>query len=127
MFLYLITYQKASIDENTIMDAVVNYDLDSFNKQRIWRTVIQKVIVQPGHLLEFHMIDGSKTEYRMMKTSPRMSKPTMCAKEDIRYDYANGYRIDFLAKKYGFSVRTINRILKENNNHDNIKGLASRF
>ena len=103
------------IDENTIMEAVINYDSDSSNEQRIWRTVIQKVIVQSGHLLEFHMIDGSKTEYRMMKTSPRMSKPTMCAKEDIRNDYANGYRVDFLAKKYGFSTSTINRILKETN------------
>ena len=44
-----------------------------------------------------------------------MSKPTKCAVEDIRNDYANGYRVDFLAKKYGFSTSTINRILKENN------------
>lgn len=95
------------------MNAVVNYDLDSSNELRIWRTVIQKVIVHPGHLLEFHMIDGSKTEYRMMKISPRMSKPTMCAKEDIRNDYENGYRVDYLAKKYGFSTNAINRILKE--------------
>lgn len=102
-----------SINENSIMNAVINYDLDSSNEQRIWRTVIQKVIVHPGHLLEFHMIDRSKTEYRMMKTSPRMSKPTICAKEDIHNDYTNGYRADFLAKKYGFSTNVINRILKE--------------
>lgn len=95
------------------MEAVINYDLDSSNEQRIWRTVIQKVIVHHGHLLEFHIIDGSKTQYRMMKTSLRMSKPTMCAKEDIHNDYASGYRVDFLAKKYGFSTSTINRILKE--------------
>ena len=37
----------------------------------------------------------------------------MCAKEDIRNDYENGYRVDYLAKKYGFSTNTINRILKE--------------
>lgn len=104
-----------TIDKNTIMEAVINYDSDSSNEQRIWRIVIQKVIVQPGHLLEFHMIDESKMKYRMMKTSPRMSKPTMCAKEDIHNDYTNGYRVDFIAKKYGFSTSAINRILKENN------------
>ena len=99
-YLNIMRKTENSIDENTIMDAVIKYDLDSSNEQRIWRIVIQKVIVHPGHLLEFHMIDGSKTEYRMMKTSPRRSKPTMCAKEDIRNDYTNGYRVDFLAKKY---------------------------
>ena len=55
-----------------------------------------------------------------------MSKPTMCAKEDIHNDYANGYRVDFLAKKYGFSISAINRILKENN-QENIKHLTGRL
>ena len=65
-----------AIDKNTIMEAVINYDLDSSNEQRIWRTVIQKVIVQPGHLLEFHMIDESKMKYRMMKISDCSDIPT---------------------------------------------------
>lgn len=95
------------------MKAITEYDITTENEVRIWKTIVQKVIVYPGHLLEFHMIDGSKIEYRMYRTSPRLSKPTACAKEDICNDYVNGYRIDFLAQKYGFSIKTIKRIIEQ--------------
>ena len=104
---------KNSITQNDVFDAVTAYNINSKSKTRIWRTVIDKVIVHQGHLLEFQMMDGSKMEYRMMVTSPRMSKPTKCAEEDIYNDYISGYRTDFLAQKYGFKLTTIRRIIKE--------------
>ncbi len=106
---------ECKISRKTIIDAVTNYDINSEAEQQLWRMLIQKVVVHPGHLLEFHIIDRSRIEYRMVKTSPRMPKPTKCAEEDIRNDSANGYQVDFLAKKYEFSTGTINRILKQNN------------
>ena len=104
---------KNSITQNDVFDAVTAYNINSKSETRIWRTVIDKVIVHQGHLLEFQMMDGSKMEYRMMVTSPRMSKPTKCAEEDIYNDYISGYRTDFLAQKYGFKLTTIRRIIKE--------------
>ena len=104
---------KNSITQNDVFDAVTAYDINSKAETRIWRTIIDKVIVHKGHLLQFHMIDGSKMEYRMMVTSPRMNKPTKCAEEDIYNDYISGYRTDFLAQKYGFKLTTIRRIIKE--------------
>lgn len=94
---------KNSITQNDVFDAVTAYDINSKAETRIWRTIIDKVIVRQGHLLQFHMIDGSKMEYRMMVTSPGMSKPTKCAEEDIYNDYISGYRTDFLAQKVMFS------------------------
>ncbi|MBQ7045512.1 MAG: recombinase family protein [Clostridia bacterium] len=104
---------KNSITQNDVFDAVTAYDINSKAETRIWRTVIDKVIVHQGHLLEFQMMDGSKMEYRMMVTSPRMNKPTKCAEEDIYNDYISGYRTDFLAQKYGFKLTTIRRIIKD--------------
>ena len=104
---------KNSITQNDVFDAVTAYDINSKSETRIWRTVIDKVVVRQGHLLEFQMMDGSKTEYRMMVTSPRMNKPTKCAEEDIYNDYISGYRTDFLAQKYGFKLTTIRRIIKD--------------
>lgn len=94
---------KNSIMQNDVFDAVTAYNINSKSETRIWRTVIDKVIVHQGHLLEFQMMDGSKMEYRMMVTSPRMNKPTKCVEEDIYNDYISGYRTDFLAQKVMFS------------------------
>lgn len=116
--LEILRHGENTLNKKTIVKAVANYDINSKNEHRIWRTAVQKVIVQPGHLLEFYMINGCKVEYRMMKTAPRMPKPTKCAKEDIHNDYINGCRIDTLAKKYGFSIGTIKSILKQKNNKD---------
>ena len=104
---------KNSITQNGVFDAVTAYDINSKVEIRIWWMVIDKVIVHPGHRLEFQMMDGSKMEYRMMVTSPRMSKPTKCAEEDIYNDYINVYRTDFLAQKYSFKLTTIRRIIKD--------------
>ena len=104
---------KNSITQNDVFDAVTAYDINSKAETRIWRTVIDKVVVHQGHLLEFQMMDGSKMEYRMMVTSPRINRPTKCAEEDIYNDYISGYRTDFLAQKYGFKLTTIRRIIKD--------------
>ena len=104
---------KNSITQNDVFDVVTAYDISSKAEARIWRTVIDKVIVHQGHRLEFKMMDGGKMEYRMMVTSPRMNKPTKCAEEDIYNDYISGYRTDFLAQKYGFKLTTIRRIIKD--------------
>ena len=104
---------KSDITQSTVYNAVAAYDINSKDETRIWRTAIDKVIVHPGHMLEFYIIDGSRIKYRMMKTSPRMSKPTKCAEEDIYNDYVNGYRTDFIAKKHGFGIGTVQRIIKE--------------
>lgn len=104
---------KNSITQNDVLDAVTDYDISNKAEIRIWRTIIAKVIVHKGHRLEFQMMDGSKMEYRMMVTSPRMNKPTRCAEEDIYNDYISGYRTDFLAQKYGFKLTTIRRIIKD--------------
>ena len=104
---------KNSITQNDVFNAVTAYDINSKSETRIWRIIIDKVIVHKGHLLQFKMMDGSKMEYRMMVTSPRMNKPTKCAEEDIYNDYISGYRTDFLAQKYGFKLTTIRRIINK--------------
>ncbi len=110
---------KSTITQKNVFDVLTAYDINSKNEAQIWRIIIDKVIVHPGHLLEFFMVDGSGMEYRMMRTSPRMPRPTKCAEEDIYNDYVNGYRTNYIAQKYGFSIRTVQRIIKSIANKQN--------
>lgn len=48
---------KNSITQNDVFDAVTAYDINNKAETRIWRTVIDKVVVHQGHLLEFQMMD----------------------------------------------------------------------
>lgn len=38
------------------MDAIAANSINAATEQKLWRTIIQKVVVQPGHLLDFQII-----------------------------------------------------------------------
>ena len=102
---------KSNITQNTIFDAVTAYDINSKNETRIWRTVIDKVIVHPGHLLEFHMIDGSKMEYRMTKTTPRKKRLNDETKSVIIENYKLGQKACVIARELDIAHGTVRAII----------------
>ena len=65
------------------MNAIADYDASSAAEGQIWRAIIQKVIVHPGHLLEFHILDGTVIPYQMVKTAPRAGSLSQGAKQEV--------------------------------------------
>lgn len=102
---------KSIIDENTIMEAVINYDSDSSNEQRIWRTVIQKVIVHPGHLLEFYMINGCIETFQMTKITPRINRLNTKTHETIIKLHVQGIQPIAIARDLNIPPGTVRSII----------------
>lgn len=102
---------KSDITQNTVFDAVTAYDISSKAETRIWRTAIGKVIVHPEHLLEFQMMDGSKMEYRMTKTSPRKKRVTEEVKSVIIEKYKCGKKACVIARELDIAPGTVRAII----------------
>lgn len=102
---------KSNITQNTVFDAVTAYDINSKNETRIWRTIIDKVIVHPGHLLEFHIINGSKLEYRMTKTTPRKKRVAEEVKSVIIENYKCGKNACVIARELDIAPGTVRAII----------------
>lgn len=81
---------SASFTKKKIIDAVAAYTADTDTEKRLWRSVIQKVIVHPDYLLEFHIFDGTILPYQMYRVSPRMCKLSKAAKEKVRLAHSAG-------------------------------------
>lgn len=45
-----------AICRKDIMSTLEKHDINCENEVRIWRTIIEKVVVHPDYLLEFHLI-----------------------------------------------------------------------
>ena len=65
-----------AFNKSKIMNAMSDYDVSSAAEGQIWRAIIQKAIVHPGHFLEFHILDGTIMRYQMLVKSPRYGNST---------------------------------------------------
>lgn len=101
-----------TLTKNAVMDAVINYDTNSETEYRIWRSVIQNVVVHPGHLLEFHIMDGTVIPYQMMKTAPRQGRLTQGAKAEILKAYSRGETVAEIAQNLGIPKSSIHSFLR---------------
>ena len=99
------------LTRSTIINAVTVYDINSENEQRTWRSIIDKVTVHQGHLLEFHIIDGSLIRYQMQKTSPRMRRLPIQTKAQILQMHSEGLSSSVIGKELGISTSTVRSII----------------
>lgn len=106
------------ISRKDIMSAVEKYNINCENEVRIWRTIIEKVVVYPDYLLEFHLITGAIIRYNMIKISPRMNKLSRYAKSKILTAHNSGVKTKTIAKEYDISSQQVRRIIKSYNNSD---------
>ena len=116
---------KDNINNKTIMNAIANYDINNKNENRIWRAVIEKVIVHPGHLLEFHLIDGSQVEYQMSRTSPRINHLSEKAKQEILDEHKQGKNASQIAREKEIPSSTVRSIINKGNKTDCTKPKAT--
>ena len=89
------------------MNTIADYDVSSAAEGQIWRAIIQKVIVHPGHLLEFHILDGTVMPYQMVKTAPRAGNLSQGAKKEVLQAYRQGKSIADIAHDFDVSDHTV--------------------
>ena len=106
-----------AISRKDIMSAVEKYDINCENEVRIWRTIIEKVVVYPDCLLVFHLITGDVIRYNMIKISPRMNKLSQYAKSEILTAHNSGIKTKTIAEEYGISSQQVRRIIKSHNSN----------
>lgn len=99
------------ISKKVVMDAVTQHDLNSETEYHIWRSIIQKVIVHPGHLLEFHVIDDTVMQYQMLTTSPRQSHLTAAAKGTIIANHTQGQKSADIARNLNIPASTVRSLI----------------
>jgi hypothetical protein len=109
--LKITTELAENINKRFIMNAVTNHRIDSEAEHRIWRSVIQKVIVHPGHLLEFHIMDGAVIPYQMAQTTPRLKRIPQAVKAEMLQARINGKTVAEIALRYGVAYSTVRSIL----------------
>ena len=94
-------------NKSKIMNAMADYDVSSAAEGQVWRAIIQKVIVHPGHLLEFHILDGTVMPYQMVKTAPRAGSLSQGAKQEALQAYQRGKSIAEIACDFDVSDYTV--------------------
>ena len=99
------------LKKKVVLDAVSGHDTNSETEYRIWRNIIQKVVVHPGNLLEFHIIDGTITPYQMLQTTPRQSHLTQAAKAKILQAYNTGQTPTAIAKELNIPSSTVRSLI----------------
>ena len=99
--------------KDKIMDLVTAYNFNTKTEVYLWRTVIEKVLVHPGHLLEFHLRNGTVIPYQMLRISPRTYRLSKTAPEEIRNAYANGEPICSIAKRHNIPEDTIRSVIRK--------------
>ena len=119
--LNLTNNSECKISKKAIIDAVTKYDINCNTEQQLWRMLIQKVIVNPGHLLEFHMINGCIETFQMTKITPRVNRLNPKTHETIIQLRAQGIRPIVIARELDISPGTVRSIIhrytkKHNNN-----------
>jgi len=107
------------LKKNTIIDAVSGHDTSSETEYRIWRSVVQKVVVHPENLLEFHIIDGTITPYQMLQTTPRQSHLTQATNAKILQAYSMGQTPAAIARELNIPGSTIRSVLWRANERSN--------
>lgn len=99
------------ISKKVVMDAVTQHDLNSETEYRIWRSIIEKVVVHHGHLLEFHVIDGTVLPYKMLRTAPRQTCITQAAKESILSNHEQGQKSADIARNLNIPASTVSSLI----------------
>ena len=94
------TGSAKSISKKAVMGAVTDHNIDSESEHCIWRSIIQKVTVHPGHLLEFHIMDGTVIPYQMIRASPRMSRLPQVIKTEILQECGHGQKASAIAAAF---------------------------
>jgi len=80
----------ASFTKKKIMSSVTAYAANIDTEKRLWRSVIQRVIVHTDYFLEFHIQDGTVLPYQMCRISPRMNKLSKAAQEKAYLAHSTG-------------------------------------
>ena len=80
----------ASFTKKKIMSSVTAYAANIDTEKRLWRSVIQRVIVHTDYFLEFHIQDGTVLPYQMCRISPRMNKLSKAAQEKACLAHSTG-------------------------------------
>ena len=120
-----IRNDENSINGKIIMNAIVNYDVNNKNENRMWRTVIEKVVIHTGHLLEFHLIDGSQVEYQMGTITPRRNRLSEKVKQEILDEHKQGKCAAQIAREKGLASSTVRSIIdRENSVNNKITGFC---
>ena len=98
--------------KDKIMDLVTAYNFSTKTEIYLWRTVIEKVLVRPGHLLEFHLRNGTIIPYQMLRISPRMCRLSDAAPEEIWKAYAKGEPICSIAEQSTIPEDVVRAIIR---------------
>ena len=106
-----VSNTPTAFKKNIIMDLVAAYNLHPEAEMYLWRTIIEKVIVYPGHLLEFHLRNGTIIPYQMLRISPRSCGLSIAAKEELRQAYAQGESIRSIAQRYNLPEESIRSVI----------------
>ena len=78
-----VSSTPTAFSQSKIMDLVMASDFNEVTEIYLWRTVIKKVFVHPGHLLEFHIRNGTTIPYQMHTVTPRSKKLSQNVKNEI--------------------------------------------
>ena len=102
-----VSNTPTAFKKNIIMDLVAAYNLHSETEIYLWRTIIEKVIVYPGHLLEFRLRNGTILPYQMFRISPRANCLSKPAQEQLWQAYTQGESIRSIAQRYNLPLEVV--------------------
>ena len=89
------------------MNLVATSDFNEETEMYLWRIVIKKVFVHPGHLLEFHIRNGTTIPYQMHTVTPRSKKLSQNIKAEIMNAIALGDTATNIAQRFNAPLYTV--------------------
>ena len=98
--------------KDKIIDLVAAYNFSTETEVYLWRMVIEKVLVHPGHLLEFHLRNGTIIPYQMLRISPRMCRLSDAAPEEIMKAYTKGESVCSIAERSNIPEDVVRAIIR---------------
>ncbi len=102
-----VSNTPTAFNKRIILNSVTANTITTVSEKYMWRTVIEKVIVHPGHLLEFHLRNGTFLPYQMFQVSPRMCRLSKPAQEEIRKAYTLGESIRSIAQRFDIPEQSV--------------------
>ena len=100
-----------STHEMAIFGTVSRCCANTETEYHIWRSLVQKVIVHKGHLLEFHILDGTIIPYQMPTTAPRQSRLPQTVKDAILARYEQGDKGADIARNLNLPYGTVRSLI----------------
>ena len=102
-----VSNTPTAFSQSKIMNLVTTSDFNKETEMYLWRTVIKKVFVHPGHLLEFHLRNGSTIPYQMHTVTPRSKKLSQNIKAEIMNAIALGDTATNIAQRFNAPLYTV--------------------